>query len=124
MDSINKSNNAKYQHYLCEIIIRYLYGEHVDVTQYKIKYNPADDEGWIKGVDVTKFDYTTEKNVAKNEVYYDGRLTRALKLAKFGEKYGDLHMHDEGESLFKAIIESRAYKCFNSDKSILKIYPK
>jgi hypothetical protein len=123
-NKITPANTSEYQHYLCESIIRYLYGTDANVEKYKIYHGEGNDFDRLRGVDITQFDYTTEKHVPKCQVEYDDKVGEALKFAKFGKKYGDLHMHDEGRSLFKATIESRTYENLRSDKSVLCIYPK
>jgi hypothetical protein len=75
-------------------------------------------------VDITQFDYTTGKHLLKYQVKYDDKVAEALEYAKFGRKHGDLHMHDEGKSMFKAVIESKAYENLNLTKSVLCIYQK
>ena len=122
--TIIPANTSEYQHYLCEIIIKYLYGENADVDKYKVYHGPGNDYNRLRGVDITQLDYTTEKHLPKFEVEYDDKVTEALEHAKFSRKYGDLHMHDEGKSLFKATIESRVYKDLNLTRSVLCIYQK
>ncbi len=126
LDGTYSANTDEYQHYLCELIIRYLYGENADVGKYKVYHGNGKRKAFdnLRGVDITKFDYTTEAHVAKYEVVYDNKVAEALKQAGFRKKYGDLHMHDDGESLFKATIESRVYPQCNLKKSILSIYAK
>ena len=123
-NKITPANTNNYQHYLCEIIIRYLYGEDADVEKYKVYHGKGKDFDRLRGVDITQFDCTTEKHLPRFQVEYDDKVAEALTFAKFGKKYGDLHMHDEGRSLFKATIESRAYENLKSDKSVLCVYPK
>lgn len=123
-NKIIPANTSEYQHYLCETIIRYLYGAGADVEKYKVYHGNGNDFERLRGIDITQFDYTTGKHLPKYQVEYDDKVAEALMFAKFGEKYGDLHMHDEGKSLFKATIESRAYENLRSDKSVLCIYPK
>lgn len=124
LDGTYPANTYEYQHYLCGLIIKYLYGENADVGKYKVYHGKGKAFDCLRGVDITKFDYTTEQNVANAEVTYDNMVEEALKQAGFRKKYGDLHMHDDGESLFKATIESRAYPQCNLKKSVLSIYPK
>ena len=121
---VKAENTDEYQHYLCETIIRYLYGENVDVERYKVYHDKEKSFGRLCGVDITRFDLTTKKHVPKYQVEYDDKVSEALTAAKFSRKYGDLHMHDEGQSMFKAIIKSRVYKFTNSNKSVLCIYQK
>ena len=123
--NIIPANTDEYQHHLCEMIIKYLYGDDANIEYYKVYHRGQNHKyDFLKGVDITKFDYTTEKHLPNCAVEYDDKVADALKYAKFGKKYGDLHMHDEGDSMFKAIIESRAYKNLNTKKSVLCIYPK
>jgi len=122
--NIAPANTNKYQHHLCEIIIRFLYGENVNVEKYKVYHGSQKEFDRLRGVNITQFDYTTEKQRALGKIEYDDKVTEALEHAKFSKKYGDLHMHDEGDSLFKAVIYSKIDKSSNSDKSILCIYQK
>lgn len=123
--NIAPANTDEYQHHLCEIIIRYLYGENVNPEYYKVYHSGSKGQyNRLKGVDITNFDYTEEKHLPLFQVQYDDKVSEALKYAKFGRKYGDLHMHDEGDSLFKATVESRMYKNLNSTRSVLCIYQK
>ena len=105
------ANTDEYRHHLCEIIIRFLYGEYADVEKYKIYHGTGKSYDCLCGVDINDF-ICTEENA--NAVYYD-KVREALRTAKFSNKYGDLYIHDEGESLFKAAIEP---------KGVLSIYPK
>lgn len=123
-NKIIPANTSEYQHYLCEIIIKYLYGEDVDAEKFKVYHGQGKEYDRLRGVNITQFDYTKIEHLPKYQVEYDDKVAEALKFAKFGNKYGDLHMHDEGNSLFKATIESRAYKNLNSYASVLCIYPK
>ena len=118
------ANTSKYQHYLCEIIIRYLYGENANVEKHKVYHGSGNDFNRLCGVNITQFDYTSEKHLPKGEVEFDDKVSEALEYARFGNKYGDLHIHDEGDSLFKAVIYSKAYKSSNSNISVLCIYQK
>jgi hypothetical protein len=122
-DFIIPANTDEYQHYLCETIIRYLYGD-AEVEKYKAYHDKNKAYNRLKGVYIDQFDYTTDKHIQKNEVEYADKVADALRHAKFHAKYGDLHMHDEGDSLFKAVIESKAYKDLGYKRSILCIYPK
>lgn len=121
---IKPANTSEYQHHLCEIIIRFLYGDDADVEQYKVYHGTGRDHGRLRGVDIAQFDYTTYQHTRLHQVKFDDKVAEAMKHAKFGDKYGDLFMHDEGGSLFKAVIDSQAYKHLGYKQSVLCIYPK
>ena len=123
-ETIAPANTNEYQHYLCEIIIKYLYGEDADVERYKVYHGTEKNFDRLRGVDISQFDYTTKKHIPKCQVAYDDKVSDALQHAKFGRKYGDLHMHDEGDSLFKATIDSSVYPNARLQKSVLSIYQK
>lgn len=124
MQHITPANTDEYQHHLCEIIIRFLYGADADVEQYKVYHGDSHAFDRLKGVDVEQFDYTNEKDCPQHKVLFNDKVAQALAHAKFSAKYGDKFMHDEGDSLFKATIESKAYKHQGINRSVLCVYPK
>ena len=111
---------------LCEIIIRYLYGNDADVEAYKVFHDPYADSGNcdLRGVDVTPYDYTTEENSNKALISYDNKIKEAMRTAGFGESYEGQWWADIGESIFKAVFTSKASKIHDPDKSFIAIYQK
>jgi hypothetical protein len=118
---------------LCEIIIRHLYGNDIDVEQYKVFHNPYTDTGDcdLRGVDITGFDNTTEIEFGYSHSV-DIKVIDALSLAGFDTsgRQGEW-WRDADDRTFKAIFDSRVSRVGDwcgtgnwGNKSVLAVYEK